>query len=414
MRKNVWFLGWIVIMILAMGWDSSLIYAERISEKIQLNGFISQGYIYSTRNDFIPQSSENGSYEFSEVGLTFSVDVNEKLRLGFQLLARDFGNIGNHRIDLDWGFADYRFSNAFGIRVGKIKMPLGLFNEVRSTDPLYPVVLLPQSIYDETFRPVFVSYNGVGIYGNLDIGAGALNYHLFSGGVNHPGDTPYLWQIQNAVNRGLADTGMNLSPIEMETQFLAGGRVMWNTPINGLRLGSSYIYLKGKYHGSLSIPYSSPITIFGSMKVTKFFFLSGEWTLGNFTLTSEYMELPPLLELELFNQELLLTDEVQQSWYVMGSYVFADKLTLYGYYDRFLSNKGDTDGNSTAQLGLPNFYGWQKDIAFGARYDISFNWTVKAEWHIIDGVAKSAVFFPAYHVAKQKWNMMTFKMSYNF
>jgi hypothetical protein len=401
-------------MILVVGWGSSFIYAERISEKIQLNGFISQGYIYSTHNDFIPQASEDGSFEFNEIGLNFSVDVNKKLKLGFQLLARDFGNIGNHRIELDWGFADYRFANAFGIRVGKIKTPLGLFNEVRSTDPLFPTVLLPQSIYDETFRPVFVSYNGIGAYGKLDIGIGILNYHLFAGGVNHPGDTPYLWQIQNAVNRGLAAAGMSISPLEMETQFLGGGRLMWHTPLKGLRLGGSYVYLKTRYHGLLSIPFAAPITVFGSMKVSKFFLLSGEWTLGNFTLSAEYMELPPLLKLELFNEEILLTDEIQQSWYVMGAYVFADKLTLYGYYDRFLSDKGDTEGNSAVRLGLPNFFGWQKDIAFGARYDISFNWTLKAEWHIIDGVAKSAVFFPAYHEPKQKWNMLAFKMSYNF
>jgi len=174
------------------------------------------------------------------------------------------------------------------------------------------------------------------------------------------------------------------------------------------------VYLKTRFHGSLSNPFSAPITVFGSMKVSEFFFLSGEWTLGNFTLSTEYMELPPLLKLELFNEEILLTDEIQQSWYVMGSYVFADKLTLYGYYDRFLSDKGDSEGNSAVRLGLPNFFGWQKDIAFGARYDISFNWTVKAEYHIIDGVAKSAVFFPAYHEAKQKWNMLALKMSYNF
>ena len=414
MKRNTLLVCMSFLLFLTGVWDSHCLYAERISEKIQLNGFISQGFLYSSKNDFVPQASENGSFEFSEIGLTFAVDVSEKLRLGFQVLARDFGPIGNYKIEMDWGFADYRFSNAFGIRVGKIKMPLGFFNEVRSTDPLFPSVILPQSIYDETYRPVFVAYNGIGIYGNLDIGAGSLNYHVFTGGVNHPDDTPYLMQIRNAVNRGLADTGMSISPLEMETQLLYGGRVIWNTPLSGLRVGGSYVYMKASYSGSLSIPFSNPVTIYGAMKINKLFALSAEWNIGNFTLTSEYMELPPQVTLNLLGNDLLLTDETQQSWYVMGSYVFADRLTLYGYYDRFLSNKGDTEGNSTALLGLPNFYGWQKDIAFGARYDINFNWTIKAEWHFFDGVAKSAVFFPSNMVASKKWNMLALKMSYNF
>jgi hypothetical protein len=414
MKKHALRMCFCVFLLLVLVWDSRCIYGERISERIQLNGFISQGYIYSTHNDFIPQASEYGSFEFNEAGLTFSVDVSEKLRLGFQLLARDFGPIGNYRIFLDWGFADYRFAKAFGIRVGKIKAPLGFYNEVRDTDPLFPMVILPQSIYDEAFRPVFIAYNGIGFYGKLNIGSGDLNYHLFTGSVDHPSDAPYLMQIRNAVNRGIAQTGMSISPLEMDTQLFYGGRLIWNTPINGLRLGGSYAFLKAKYHGSLSIPMSSPVEVFGSMKLKKFFLLSGEWAIGNFTLTTEYMELPPLIHLDLFGQNILLTEETEQGWYIMGSYVFADRLTLYAYYDRFLSDKDDPEGNNTALMGLENFFGWQKDMVIGARYDINFNWTVKVEYHFIDGVAKSAVFFPSVLNAKQKWNMLALKMSYNF
>lgn len=414
MKKHALRLCFCVFLLLVLVWGFRSIYGERISERIQLNGFLSQGYIYSTQNDFIPQASEYGSYEFSEAGLTFSVDVSEKLKLGFQLLARDFGPIGNYRIFLDWGFADYRFAKAFGIRVGKIKAPLGFYNEVRDTDPLFPMVILPQSIYDEAFRPVFIAYSGIGLYGKLNIGAGSLNYHLFTGTVNHPSDAPYLMQIRNAVNRGIAQTGMSISPLEMDTQLFYGGRLIWNTPINGLRLGGSYAYLKAKYKGNLTIPMSNPVTLFGSMKLKKFFLLSGEWAIGNFTITTEYMELPPLIHLDLFGENILLTEETQQGWYIMGSYVFGDKLMLYAYYDRFLSDKDDPEGNNTVLMGLENFFGWQKDIVIGARYDINFNWTVKLEWHFMDGVAKSAVFFPDLLHAEQKWHMLALKMSYNF
>ncbi len=414
MKKNVFLVCLSVFLFLAIVPGSHCVYAESISDKIQLNGFISQGYLLSTENDFIPESAKNGSFEFSELGLTFSVDVSKKLRLGFQVLARDFGPIGNHNIELAWGFADYRLSDAFGLRVGRIKTPMGLYNEIRDTDPLFPVVILPQSIYDESFRTVFIAYNGLGIYGNLGKGASRLNYNFFAGGVNHPSDTPYLTLIRNAVNRGLAGTGMSVSPLAMNTQLFFGGRLMWTTPIRGLRLGGTYLAFKGKYNGTIAVPLSAPINLSGSVNLKKFFLLSGEWAIGNFTLSSEYMELPPNLKMELFGQDLTLSDETQQGWYIMGSYVFGDKLTLYVYYDRFLSDKGDTEGQSAVLTGRENFFGWQKNLVFGTRYDINFNWTVKAEWHIIDGLAKSSIFYIDFMDKEQKWNMLAVKISYNF
>jgi len=103
-----------VILVLFSVW----LPAENISEKIRLNGFLSQGYIYTSDNDFIPGTSKNGSFEMSEFGLTFSVDLTDQLRFGLQFLARDFGPIGDHQIELDWGFAEYRPARFFAIRAG--------------------------------------------------------------------------------------------------------------------------------------------------------------------------------------------------------------------------------------------------------------------------------------------------------
>lgn len=410
MRRNALIVC--ILLLLALMSFRHPLQGDRISDKIQLNGFLSQGFIYTTKNDFIPQSSESGSFEFNEFALTISSDVSDKLRLGFQLLARDFGPIGNHTIKLDWGFADYRFSNAIGLRVGKIKTPIGLYNEIRDTDALYPMVVLPVSIYDEAFRPVFVAHNGIGLYGNLDIGLGRLNYHVFTGGINHPPDATYLSQIRNAINRGIAAYGMSISPLEMDTQAFYGGRLIWNLPV-GLRLGGSLISMRGSFNGEMSSPMGS-YTAFGKMKIKEGFFLSAEWTFGNFTLTSEYMELPVYLEMDMMGQVQTISDETQQGWYVSGSFLFGDNVTVYVTYDQFFQEKGDTEGESASSAGLPAYFGWQKDLVAGIRYDVNFNWTIKAECHFFDGVAKSAVFFPNFLEAEQKWFMLAGKISYNF
>ncbi len=391
------------------------LFPESISERIQLNGFLSQGFVYSTHNDFIPQSSKNGSFEMNEAALAITADVSKKLRLGFQLLARDLGRIGNHQIQLDWGFAEYRFANAFSLRIGKIKTPFGFFNEFRDTDALFPMVVLPQSIYDESMRAVFIAYNGSAFCGNLNLGnAGSLNYHLFLGGVNHPLDAPYMIQIYTAVNVGLAPYGMSISPIIMDTQEFVGGRLIWKTPLPGLRLGGSFVHMKTKFNSMLTIPGLDPMKVYGHMKIDKGFFLSGEFNLGNFTLTSEYMELPVALSLDLTGQEETLSDEIMQGFYVMGSYLFGDKITLYSYYDRFYADKGDYEGLSSIRLGNPPYFAWQKDFTVGVRIDINFNWTLKVEWHTVNGLSKSYVFNDDLLNTKQKWNIFATKLSYNF
>lgn len=405
----------LLLTALFIGCGMVSLFSESISDRIQLNGFLSQGYIYSTHNDFIPQSSKNGSFEFNEAALSVTADVSKKLSLRFQLLARDLGRIGNHQLQLDWGYAEYKFANAFAPRIGKIKTPFGFYNEFRDTDALFPMAVLPQSIYDESMRSVFIAYNGLGLCGNLNFdGGGTLNYHLFLGGVNHPGDSPYMIQIYTAINVGLAPFGMSISPIIMDTQTFMGGRAIWKTPLKGLRLGFSFVHMKTEYNSMLNIPGMDLMKVYGHMRIKDGFFLSGEWAIGNFTLTSEYMELPVELSLDLTGQEETLSDETMQGFYIMGTYLIGDRVTLYSYYDRFYADKGDYEGMSSIRLGNPAYFAWQKDFVFGVRVDVSFNWTIKAEWHTINGLSKSYVFNDDLLHTKQKWNMFATKFSYNF
>ncbi|MCU0288916.1 MAG: hypothetical protein MUF15_21290, partial [Acidobacteria bacterium] len=213
--------------------------------------------------------------------------------------------------------------------------------------------------------------------------------------------------------------GMGITPIIMDTQKFLGGRIIWKTPINGLRLGGSFVHMKTEFNSILSMSGMDLYKVYGHMKIKNGFFLSGEWAIGNFTVTSEYMELPVKLSLDMSGQkesemEEVLSDEVMQGFYVMGSYLFGDKVTLYTYYDRFYADKGDYEGISSIKLGNPNYFAWQKDIVFGVRVDVNFNWTVKAEWHIINGLSKSYVFNDDLQNTQQKWNMFAAKLAYNF
>ncbi|MFH2000258.1 MAG: hypothetical protein ABIK28_11295, partial [Planctomycetota bacterium] len=86
-----------------------------IIEKINIHGFISQGFMRSNHNNYLT-STKDGSYQFNEVGLNFSTELTENLHAGLQFISRDLGRFGNNEIKLDWAFFDYRWRDWLGVR----------------------------------------------------------------------------------------------------------------------------------------------------------------------------------------------------------------------------------------------------------------------------------------------------------
>ncbi|HAO21106.1 MAG TPA: hypothetical protein DCQ37_11925, partial [Desulfobacteraceae bacterium] len=87
------------------------------AEGIDIHGFISQGYLYSNKNNYLGES-EKGSFQFNELGINFSKDMTENLRIGMQFFSRDLGETGNNAVEVDWAFGDYHWHDWLGFRAG--------------------------------------------------------------------------------------------------------------------------------------------------------------------------------------------------------------------------------------------------------------------------------------------------------
>jgi hypothetical protein len=154
---------------------------------IQLHGYATQGFMYSTQNNFFTTNSSSGSPAWDEAVVNITSQPSPKLRIGAQGRYELLGNIGGNNITLDWASVDYKFSEKLGVRVGKVKTPDALFNEVQDIDPAYIWSLLPQSIYPLTSRNSFLSHYGGVVYGRLKpsakLGAklGNVDYRVFGG-----------------------------------------------------------------------------------------------------------------------------------------------------------------------------------------------------------------------------------------
>jgi hypothetical protein len=156
------------VAILAVSLAGSLPAVSQSLEdlNIQIHGYATQGFLYTTNNNIFTTSSSNGSPAWTEAVLNVGAQPIPKLRIGVQARYFLLGNFGN-AITLDWAQADYKANDKFGVRFGKVKVPTGLFNDIQDIDPSYMWSLLPQSIYPISSRnSVLAEYGGLA-YGTL-------------------------------------------------------------------------------------------------------------------------------------------------------------------------------------------------------------------------------------------------------
>jgi len=237
--------------------------------ELQIHGFISQGFLLTSANDYLAHSSE-GSFEFTEIGLNFTLPATDRLTLGLQIFSHDLGPIGDYRATLDWYSLDYHWRDWLGIRAGRVKLPFGLYNDSSDIDAARTSVLLPQSIYPAQNRDFLLAQTGGEVYGYRDLGAaGGLDYRLYGG-------TIFLDVKQQP--------GSPFTVVDLNVPFVAGGRMLWVPPIEGLRLGGSLQFLRLETH---LLPASSSSSVAVNVPVM-LWVASVEYTVRDLLFAAEY------------------------------------------------------------------------------------------------------------------------------
>lgn len=141
----------------------------------QLHGFAAQGYSLSEGNDLYG-SSRDGSFDLYELGLNGTVAFTPALIASAQILMRDAGHTDDEGLRLDYALLDYQFlsgvDGSAGLRLGRVKNPIGLYNETRDMIFTRPGILLPQSVYLDGvgIRGLLFSSDGGQVYGSTALG----------------------------------------------------------------------------------------------------------------------------------------------------------------------------------------------------------------------------------------------------
>jgi hypothetical protein len=381
---------------------------------IQVHGFVSQGFIYTNDNNWLTMNTSQGSAAFTDFGLNMSAPLTDRFRVGAQVYDRNLGQLGQYHPSLDWAVADYRFKTWFGVRGGKVKTTLGLYNDTQDLDFLHTFALLPQSIYPTDIRDATIAHVGGDLYGNIALNhrLGDLSYTAYAG---HRGDSaysgyPYLLS-------GVGTIFTNFGGLQY------GGDLRWNTPLKGLLIGASRLDQDTTGKGTAinlldrtggRIPYSE----WSKADWTNQFY--GQFVHGKLRLESEYRRY--VRNQIIFGGTSTNLNDVR-GWYASVSYRVVKRLELGSYYSRYsivsvftgaLSAVGVPNQTDTR---LPQNHIYDKVIT--GRVDINKFWNVKVEGHFMNGYGSGSYpsgFYPQENLQgfRPNTNALVIKTALNF
>lgn len=374
---------------------------------IDIHAFASQGFLVSDHNSFLSADTEDGAFQFNEVGINFNKQLTENLHVGLQFLARDQGAIGNNEVEIDWAYGDYRWRDWLGVRAGIMRLPLGLYNETRDLDFLRTSILLPQSVYNENLRDFFSRLRGVGLYGNIPLkAAGDLGYQAMVGTVDIDSD--------GGVARSSESSGL-VEFIEADVGTVYNGSLQWYTPIEGLRAGVSCFYnsdVETEIKVTVPMGPGMPTEITATDEQDEFYVyvLSAEYTWEHLVVAAEYMEMKRKSRVRGFPMEFELNPV---GYYLGGSYRFTDWFELGSYYSIYYADEDEKDGDDLEAMGQPDFRAWLKDFAVTTRFDLNDNCILKLEGHVMDG---AALLMAQDHPDgfEKNWFLLTAKVTFYF
>jgi hypothetical protein len=376
----------------------------KLPQNLQIHGFVSQGWLRSSDNNvFGKSSSDSGSFDFREIGLNASMRPLSNLQFSVQGLSRTAGEGSPGNIRLDYGFIDYTFSNRensqLGIRLGRMKNPLGFYNDTRDVPFTRPSILLPQSIYFDRTRKLAIAADGAHLYGEYRSDYGDVS---FQAGVVRP-------LVRGNEAEAAVFNGQLPGHLAPEMSYV--GRVNYELDGGRIRFGISATQLNISYS-----PGAVDMFQAGSIQFIPLVF-SAQYNAERWSLISEYAI--RYLEYKNFGVKPLNLDFAGESYYFQGVYRFTPQWEGIVRYDVLYTDGNDPSGKKYAASqgvnGRPAHSRFAKDITVGLRWNITPAFMLRAEYHRVNGTGwLSTLDNPVHQDTAQHWNLFSILGSYRF
>jgi hypothetical protein len=340
---------------------------------VTFHGFASQGFLVSDTYNYLGDTTD-GSARFSEFGVNASMNPLPRTRIAMQGFSYCVGNAGEYDPVLDYCLAEYSFCDAFGVRGGRVRRQEGFYNHVVDLDMARTWVLLPQGMYPAKWRDMYSSLDGGEAFGSVSLSKfGSLSYELYTG------------YQRPQLNGGLAAQKANTPPysrlVDVNSPWLSGGQLWWDTPVSGLRLGAAI-----NYDEDVTFKTANGNTTVGSPFVQHY---SVEYLWKSWTVQAEYFTY--CIDYDISKNGAHVRDVHIQpdSWYASAAYRFNRWFEAGTYYTEYWQDIRYRDGDSySSATGNPASDMCQRDVALALRFDPTSWWILKVEGHMIQGTAQ--------------------------
>lgn len=313
--------------------------AQEGPARTDLHGYGTWSYGRTNASEYLG-GSPGGDFRTASFSANITAVIGEHLRVVAQSEFNE--SAGALETELDYGFAEWRFSDALRLRAGKARLPFGLSTEVHDVGTLRPFIALPQAVYGEG-AGVPEGYKGVGLRGERAVGRWNLAYDIFGGGFEFDDLKPERLLAGGASGLSLKELG--------NVRNVVGGRLVLETPVSGLRVGASAMTGTQAIDGGRH-------TFAGGLAE----YLSDAWS-----LRSEFV------------REVETGEEKQNGFYVEAARRLDSHWQVAAQYGRLSRELPGEDVSALPSIGR------HREWAAGVNYWFSHGLVFKASYHGVDG-----------------------------
>jgi hypothetical protein len=192
--------------------------------KFSFNAYLTQAW-GATDGGQVLGLDEHGTFDYRNAAFLARYQLTPNDRFVVQLSHEKVGDspLGEIRddLELDWAFYEHRFPRGYEVRLGRVPIPFGIYNEIRDVGTLLEFYRPPVGIYFE------------GAFSSEAVDGLVLSKEFFA-------DSP--WSLGVDLYAGSWDRPEFLVPniYEGEARQARGAQLWLGTPLEGLRFGFAF------------------------------------------------------------------------------------------------------------------------------------------------------------------------------
>lgn len=372
------------------------------AKSFNLHGFVAQGVIQADNSNFVDDDGDV-SLALTEAGVNASYRFNSSLRVAGQGVYLNGGNRYPKGARVDYLFLDWQILNGVDwqvkAQIGRNKNYHWLYSSTRDVPHTRPSIILPQSLYFDSFRDVALGVDGLVLIAqtNNKLGEWDINVSYGQSKISEQ-------EKKNLLGDAVAGTLEHKS----DKQF----SVYWRPVLSNLQLGIALLDADFRYLSSEND------VLFDGDETSQRIMFNLLYQTENWEFASEIMKERVLVDGLLF--PAFSNDVTAEGGYFQTRYFIpSSELSLLARLDLYDKDRKDRKGNNIESLtagNVPSYFGLMDQATVGVTWTLAKNIQLQAEVHRVKGAARLAPIFTPDVVANNSkyWNMWAVQLMYWF